>query len=308
MNTKALLELARQEALATDGDWYRAVIGAEAKDKDEDEAAAAVAAGPVSTAAAAPSSTATAAREEEELEEEEGEEVGGRGPLGQRLLTLGYSQEEARGLPQDVASVIVESGIRRPAGPLPAEWLAEDMDVDGDEDGGEAAGAVEEYEAPPPRQRAAAGGRGRGVPPVPVASSRRRRGLGEERRRRARRAAAYDTEGFDDDDDEEEDEEDEASLDEEERAYRQGLQAPIYKPRPGLEDEDDDFGPTFTEQEPGLLPLLLDQVTAKMRASPVLRPLLREDRFKYLLSQEADLRCVLSCRFACLLAGWSIDG
>jgi hypothetical protein len=277
---QSLLELARREALATDAEWYRAVIGASGGQEQAEEEGAGAPAGPPP--------------------DERAVDVRGLGPTAQRLLTLGYSLEEAQGLALDIASVIVESGIRRPSGPLPAEWLAEEeqeekaaeegapIEEEEEEEEGE-----EEYE-PRPRQRAGGGSRRRArdvVPPMPPAStaaSRRPRGVAERRRRQGRGTAA----AYDEEDDDSLEEEDEEGVDEEERAYRRGLQAPIYK-RPGMEEEeDDDFGPTFTEQEPGLLPILLDQVTAKMRASPLLRPLLREERFKYLLSQEADLRCV----------------
>ena len=229
--------------------------------------------------------------------------------MARKLLALGYSEEEARGLPGDIASVIVESGIHRPEGPLPPEWLSEEGGTPVDGEGGYGEGEEEEYERPPPRprRRAAGGRRGQDVPAAASSSpspARRRRGgrsSGGSRRaayRREEEDEEAEVDGVDDDPFLEEDEE---GLDEEERAYRRGLQAPIYRPRPGFEDDDDDFGPTFTEQEPGLLPLLLDQVTAQIRANPVLRPLLREDRFKYLLSQEADLRCVRTCaRAFCL--------
>lgn len=226
-------------------------------------------------------------------------------PTARKLLALGYSEEEARGLPGDIASVIVESGIRRPEGPLPPEWLSEECGAAVD------AGEEEEYERPPPRPRRRAAG-GRRSQDVPAAASsspspaRRRRG-GRSSGGGSRRAAYRQEEEKDVVDDDPLLEEDEEGLDEEERAYRRGLQAPIYRPRAGFEDDDDDFGPTFAEQEPGLLPLLLDQVTAQIRANPVLRPLLREDRFKYLLSQEADLRCVRTCARASVLAGcWCV--
>lgn len=222
----------------------------------------------------------------------------------QQLVALGYAPEEAQGLPADLADVIVECGIQRPSGPLPAEWLATAVAAAEEEEEAEAE-AEEEYVRLFPaaaRRRPSSSswqsGRDRdrgGASSLPTGRRARRQvvpAAAEQRRSRRRVArAAYD------DDDEEDDVDDddmlggEEGLDAEERAYRRGLQAPVY--RRGLDGEgEDDFGPTFTEQEPGLLPLLLEQVTAQIRASPVLRPLLREARFKSLLSKEADLRCV----------------
>lgn len=186
-------------------------------------------------------------------------------------------------LPTDVASILVENKIPRPSGgELPAEWMVEELEdgvlsdeEEAEEEEGEYDGGYEEDEEED------------GMPRPSRAST-----VIIQKKRSARRRNSYEDDEEEEDDDEENDDETE-----DDRAYRLGLSAPIYKrerERAAAEGypyfDDDDFGPTFTEQEPGLLPILVDKLAERVRRTPLLRPLLREDRFKYLLSQEADLR------------------
>jgi hypothetical protein len=70
------------------------------------------------------------------------------------------------------------------------------------------------------------------------------------------------------------------------RGRRRG--APLAR-RGGFED-DDGFGPTFDEEEPGFFPLAVRSLSHAVQQVGLFRPLLREPRFKNLLSREADFR------------------
>ncbi len=251
----ALLEAARLEAREKDAEWYQTMMG-----------------GAVPAAATSRAGVAPAPATEAPF------------PPSSPLLALGYTAEEAAQLPEDVARILVENSIPRPSGALPWEWLAADGDeqmaAEEEEEAvasrGKRHGARKEpaypYQAPPVR-------------PAPRGSKRAQR-----RQQAATYKKVYEVEAEMEDDLGPEDEDE----DETEKAYRLGLQAPVYRRGYTAADDYEDFGPTFTEQEPGLLPLLVDKLAERVRGSTLLRPFLREDRFKYLLGQEADLRLLVT--------------
>lgn len=155
-----------------------------------------------------------------------------------------------------MAEILVDSGIPRPAGGVPREWTA------GYQEAASAGTASEEEEEEVEEEYVT--------------------------RRAPRRREVY----YEDEDEGDMDEE----WDEEEllgqgrsaqgRGRRRG--APLARRR-GFED-DDGFGPTFDEEEPGFFPLAVRSLSHAVQQVGLFRPLLREPRFKNLLSREADFR------------------
>jgi len=271
-----LLEAARREALEKDTEWYQSIIGGSVTPAP----AAGMVAGPPSI--------------------EDGTADNSL-PL-RPLVELGYSRQEAVQLPEDIAGIIVEDQITRPVGALPREWLAVDVDADvavtvGEDmdfklaqKGSSSAKGREKKilqqrfsrYAPPPSR-----------PSTPSSKrAQRKRDATQYKKVYEQEALMDDDLGWGDEVEEEDNEDEEDEEDEMEREYRKGLRANVYR-QEGVSDYED-FGPTFPEQEPGLLPLLVDKVAERVRDSALLRPLLTERTFTSLLSQEADLRLLVT--------------
>lgn len=293
---KKLLAAARAEALKKDADWYQAVIGGN-EDREKDHSLR----------------TVRPATDEIVVEESTGNDTLEVPQALKPLVDLGYSQEEATELPEDIASIIVESGIRRPEGKLPKEWLTSDTDIEPHKDAADreehdtwAEEALEEEEtqrrerddeessgwagAPGKRPgkatkevRSVRSAESRNVPTSASfiagggVQGRRREGQYKKRTRESAGGS-----------------ESVAGRENVGHEYRVGFGRRSQREERDDDREFEDFDPTFAEQEPGLLPLLLDLVAERVRGSRLLRPLLRESKFKYLLSQEADLRLMVT--------------